>query len=462
MKLFDQIRQVIRRMFGIQDVKRAIRTDVSVSPEMLSAIAEWEQLYSNHPPWESDTVTPLGLPAAVAGELARLVTLELSSEITGSARAEFLNVPYQQLLSHLQERIEHGCALGGMAFKPYPTNGGIGIDCTPADRFLPTAFDGSGNIMGGVFVDRYVEGNRFYTRFEHHGFEDGVYTIRNVAYRSYEDSDIGLQIPLSSVTAWSELSDEVKIQNVSRPLFGYFRVPMANNIDRDSPLGVSVYARAVSLFRQADEQWERLLWEFEATELAIDISASAFPPDGKGGCILPKHQKRMFRPNGLGDVDKPLYQVFSPEIREQPIYSGFNRILQRIEFACGLAYGTLSDPQNVDKTATEINASKQRSYSTVASMQTALQMALDGLVYAMDVWATLGGLAPVGIYEVAYSWDDSIIVDADKEFSNRLLMVQGGYLKPEKFLAWYFGISEEEAAEYLPESEQDDDAVRFE
>ena len=44
--------------------------------------------------------------------------------------------------------------------------------------------------------------------------------------------------------------------------------------------------------------------------------------------------------------------------------------------------------------------------------------------------------------------------DTDKEFARRKQLVDGGYMKPEKLLAWYFGISEEDAAEYVPAVKQ--------
>ena len=46
--------------------------------------------------------------------------------------------------------------------------------------------------------------------------------------------------------------------------------------------------------------------------------------------------------------------TFSPDIRSDPLFKGFNAQLKLIEFNCSLAYGTISDPQNVDKTAEEI------------------------------------------------------------------------------------------------------------
>lgn len=442
MRFMEWIRQVVNRMFGARDVKQATGQEPAVSPKMAGAIEEWEKLYRNEPPWMSDTVIPLGLPAAVAGELARLTTLELKSEVAGSARADWLHEQRQPFMEQLQSKIEQGCALGGMAFKPYVTGDGLAVDCTPADRFFPTGFDGSGRVTGGVFIDRYTQGKQYYTRFETHSLgADGLYTIRNTAYSSTDRDSLGHPVELASVSAWSGLQEEVTLANIKRPLFGYFRVPIANNIDRDSPLGVSVYARALPLMRQADEQWSRLMWEFEGTELAVDVSARAFMKDPKTAKLsIPKAQKRLFRALELGDVEKPLYEVFSPQIREDPLYKGFQDILRRIEFQCGLAYGTLSDPQTVEKTAEEIKSSKQRSYSTVSSMQRALEAALDDLTYAMDVWATIAKLAPAGKYETSYTWDDSIVTDTDKEFAQRLQLCSAGALRSELLIAWYFGL----------------------
>ena len=112
------IRQVINRVFDTGTIQQSARVNVEISNEMISAIETWDAMYRNKPHWMSGTTVPLGLPAAVAGEMARLVTLELKSEISGSARADYLQEQYKDLLSRLQSQIELACALGGMAFKP--------------------------------------------------------------------------------------------------------------------------------------------------------------------------------------------------------------------------------------------------------------------------------------------------------------------------------------------------------
>ena len=57
--------------------------------------------------------------------------------------------------------------------------------------------------------------------------------------------------------------------------------------------------------------------------------------DGKQ--VLPKGKQRLFRAHNSKDAN--FYEVFSPALRDESIKRGFNAILQRIEFACGLAYG---------------------------------------------------------------------------------------------------------------------------
>lgn len=74
-----------------------------------------------------------GLPAAIAGEFARLVTLELKTEITGN---KFLNDEYQTVIDNIRTYTEYACAKGGLAMKPYVSDGHIEVDMVQADHFF--------------------------------------------------------------------------------------------------------------------------------------------------------------------------------------------------------------------------------------------------------------------------------------------------------------------------------------
>lgn len=151
------------------------------------------------------------------------------------------------------------------------------------------------------------------------------------------------------------------------------------------------------------------------------------------------------------EIPQP-FMEFAPSIRDNSLFNGLNRIFQRIEFNCGLAYGTLSDPQTVEKTAEEVRGSKQRSLTYIQNIQEALQDSLQHLIYALNAYADICELAPSGEYETVFEWGDGVTEDRDKEFARRLQLVTSGKLKAEKLLAWYFGCSEDKAKEYMPDS----------
>lgn len=456
------IRGVLSKMFHINDAKRTLGAEIAVSSPMQSALDLWMKMFMDHAPWLDDTTKSLGLPAAIAGEFARLVLVEFDSQITGSARADWLNEEYKELRQQLRNAVELACAAGGVVFKPYPDGEHLALDCVPAWRFFPTAFNNRGEVTGAVFVERVTKGSTYYTRLEHHALTEQGYVIRNMAYLSFTEDALGTQCGLDAVAEWEQLEPEliIRYKDGTAPegmLFSYFKLPFANTVDLESPLGVAVFARSVELIREADVQYSRILWEYEGSELAVDASVGALKrtgPDGKP-VKLPARQNRLFRELAIdAGSGGDLYKVFSPEIRDTALFNGLDKLLKRIEFNCSLAYGTLSDPQSVEKTAEEIRTSKQRSYAAVCDMQAKLREALEHLVWCLDFYATLYNLAPRGEYEISFTFGDGVMEDTDKEFARRKQLVDGGYMKPEKLLAWYFGLSEEEAAEMLPAQQE--------
>lgn len=432
-------------MFPVASVRDALGVDLAVSPAMENAISRWTAMFEQR--------DGLRLPASIAAELARLATLECEISLSGSARAEFLSAQLGPVRQALRRETEFGVAAGGLAFRPYLSGDRVLVDYSRAGSFLPVSFDGAGRLTGAVFTERLTKGDKLYHRLEYHHLEKDGCVIENRAFAAsalLEGSGVlGQPVPLARVEEWAALEPVVQIRNVDRLLVGYFRMPLANTVDPGSPLGVSAYARAVDSIREAEQQWGRILWEYEGTELAIHADEMMFRPGADGARALPRGHERLYRL--LPGLENRL-EPFSPAIRDTPLFNGFNNMLKRIEFQCALAYGTLSDPQNVDKTAEEIKASKQRSFSVVRDIQKALEAALDDLLYAMDVWATLGGLAPAGRYKTAYSWDDSIISDP----SQRKQMFWG-YVTAGKFPMWRYlmefeGYGEDEARQIAAEA----------
>lgn len=400
-------------------------------------------------------------------------------------RAEYLNVQYEKLKDDLQTQIEYGIAKGGLVIKPYiiqhsskdvkqeataftDTVSQIGtssnqyeieFDYVQANEFFPLAFNSSGKMTEAAFIQKKVDKDTTYTRLEYHKLVDTTVTVVNRAYKSkgtnYNATDLGQRIPLSEVPEWANLEEETKIEDVDRLLFAYFKMPEANTIDSHSPLGVSGFDKAKHLIKDADEQYSRMLWEFEGGELAIDIDREALKfiedpnnPNYDGHSVMPKGQQRLWRKVDLNEENT--YNVFSPELRDQSIINGLNTILTKIEDACGLSRGTISNVVTQEaKTATELKIMKQRSYQTNARIQKAIQKALKDAIYVMDIYCDLYNITSKGKYEVSFEWDDSLIVDSEIELNKRILMIQNGIESKLNTRMWYFGETKNQAIEAL-------------
>jgi A118 family predicted phage portal protein len=448
------LREWWSKMIGTADIKSALNIDITVSEPMNTALAEWAAMYSNSSSWITADIRSLNLPAAIASEIARATTIEMAVEISGSARATFLAEQFKRVLPQLREKLEYGNAKGGIVFKPYPYRGGLAIDYVQADMFIPTNFDANGDITACIFSDQRRIGDTYYTRLEYHNLTDAGYFVKNVAFKSSTKDTLGSEVPLTAVAAWAGLVPEATITGIDKPLFAYYRYPSANSIDPSSPLGVSCYARAVTQIEDADKLYSNLVWEFESGKRAIYADTTAFDKGTDGKPKLP--DKRLYRTlNASGTIGESneLYKEWSPEFRNAAIQSGLDALLKKIEFNTGLAYGTLSDPESIDKTATEILSSKQRSAATVVDCQKALQSALDQLLYSMDVWADLNKLAPRGAYEAAYTFDDSLVTDRDKQFAHDTQVVGMSAMAKWQFLVRNYGLSEVVAKQWIADAQ---------
>lgn len=459
-KILNFIKGAIGKMFSKGTIQEALNVEIAISNDMANAITLFEKIYMNEAPWlKKDEVESLELGSSIANEFTRLTTLEMKSDITGSSRADFLNEQYQKLKDNLNKNLEIGNAVGGLVFKPYVKDGQLYVDLVKGSCFYPTEFNSSGDIIAGIFTSQITKGNAIYTRLEYHKFYekplkgDINYTIKNVAYRSNDNSILGTKIDLIKIPEWANIQEETAIKYLKKPLFSYYKPPVANNIDLESPVGVSVYARAINLIKEADRQWGRIVWEYEASEKAVYVDELATKPsqskNKKQSFVVNKLKGRLYKTLNTGAEKSDFFEDYSPEIRDEALWRGLNKTLQRIEFNVGLAYGTLSEPNTVDKTATEIKSSKQRSYATVSKMQENLQKALENLIYAMDVLTTLYNLAPQGNYEVSFNWDDSLIVDTEREQTLQMQEVNVGLRSKVKYIMFRYGLTEEQAKQEL-------------
>lgn len=457
--MFEQINDWARRAFSkvipYKNIAQALKIEPTISETMAQSLELWADMYKDLSPWLDDNtgVYSLNLASTICSELARSVTMEMQTTIlepkntiddvdrTANTRANYLHKFFEDKVApNIRAKVEQGMATGGMMFKPYENNGKAYVDFVPQGNYMPIAYNDDGDITEVAFSDSFVQGNKRYTKLEHHTFYEmeRKAIIQNTAYKTDvndNNGDLGQEISLSAVPQWANIAPIGEVNDIDRPLYGYYKVPKANNIDSNSPLGISVFSRATVLIERADMQFSGLDWEYTGGQLAIDVDQLS----QKHGEKLNPLKQRLFRQIDMGNGDKDTYKAFTPALRDSNYIAGLNTYLTRIEDLCELSRGTLADVTDVARTATELKILKQRSYATVDTNQKALEYALKDMIQALNVYATLYNLSPQGEYEVDFDWDDSIITNVDEQFEQDLTLVENKILSKAEFRARHKG-----------------------
>lgn len=492
--LADPVRVVSLGLPALIASEKARMAIIEMEVEINAPMKEVEEA---NPDYVPSGVDENGMPTMGQGSMTITKTVPKGD----TERADYLADQFEKVKKQIRRQLEYGIAKGGFVIKPYPVfddqfkgydseaekvkaktvktnsvedkakkdyHAQIEFEYIQADGFYPLAFNASGRIIEAAFVQKKIDKDITYSRVEHHKLEGKVCTITNLAFKrnnnlnnlkpDEREEDLGKEIELKEVPEWASLEPITVIEDVDRLLFAYFKMPEANTIDTYSPLGVSGYSRVKSLIKDADMQYSRMLWEFEGGEMAIDVDRDAMQlnqyADGEVATRPPLSQQRLFRKIDLNSEET--YNVFAPALRDESILNGLNAILVRIEDCTGLSRGTISNtPLNEAKTATELKILRQRSYSTNADIQQALEETLKDVVYIMDVYCSIYSITKPGEYECSFEWDDSILVDIETELSKRLTLMQNGLASKLETRMWYFNETENQAKQALQKIEDE-------
>ena len=365
------------------------------------------------------------------------------------------------------ELIEKAAALGGASFKVWrdakydsegkeiPDTGRLKIGYAIADQFVPTAWDNA-EITEGVFISRTAKGGYYYTRLEWHRWDGLTYTITNQLYRApmfrnnnpKEPQDIlGMRVPLAEI--YPLLDEETTVEGVEKSLFSYFRTPTANNIDDNSPLGVSIYANAMETLHALDITFDSFVREFRLGKKRIIVPARMIKTviDPQTG-----EQRRYFDATdetyealSTDDPDSLKIQDNSVELRVEEHVAAMNAFLNIFCLQIGLSAGTFSfDAKSGLKTATEVVSENSKTYKTVKNFQNMLRPAIVRLVDNIIAVASLYDMTtPDGQsvrelvargYSVNIAMDDGITQDRQTNINEGMALVGAGLLSKKTFL----------------------------
>lgn len=451
----------VKRMYTMlftQQAEQDFRIETVKSPELDALIRRCADVYRGIPEWLSDDndIRTIKFAKMGASETAKLVTLAVGIEITGSARAAWMQEKEKQIHSLLRSWVEFGCAYGTIIIKP---NGDTFDVFTPLD-YIVTECDNVG-ITGVIFRDTYMDGEKYYSRLEYHRFEphrsdDGetvkAYRISNKCYVSKSSDDLGDPIEIDKTKWRGMLEDTGPIlkangESLDGPMFGVFRAPSANDVDHQRPDGLPIFADALEELKDLDVAYSRMTSEiFDSEKIVLmddQLMYNSVGPNYKGPA--PKRKLPHYVYNVFGNGTDTFYQEVNPQINTEARLAGIKHLISQIGYKMGFSAGYfVFDQHTGNVTATQIESDDQRTIQYIKDIRDKLQACLDQAFCALSVYADLYGLAPAGTYKINYDFGD-ITYNYEEDKSSWKYYVSQGWVPKWMYFVKFEGMSEEEA-----------------
>lgn len=454
------------------EIKDQFQVTGITSGNMQKAIQNWMLIYKGDPEWvnEEEGIKTIKFAKFICGEIARLATLAIDVTFDGTRKKYMDQFWENSVKGRIREWTELMCACGTVILKP----NGTGVDLVTPDRFEIISIDGNHNITGIVFQDTHEDGDDHFTKLEYHRFftasvrmpdseeyyDTTYYSISNRAFVSKNAGEIGKPIDLS-MTIWSGLQPDVHItkksgDKINSMLFGLFRMPSLNDIDLNSPLGISAFADAIEELKDLDIAYSRNAEEIKDSRRMVMIDDKLIQKpaykDEKGNTVRPQVKLPKYFKAVAGSDQNETYHEINPQLNTDTRKSGINQQLSLIGVKCGFSNGYfVIDEKTGMITATQVESDDRRTIQLIKDVRDAMQRCLDDLFYAQSVFADLYQYAPVGEYEPKYNFGD-ITYNAEEDRMRNLTLANSGYIPKWQYLVRFEGYSEEEAKAAVKEA----------
>lgn len=391
----------------------------------------------------------LGMAKTVSEDWANLLLNEKVAIHAGGYDARLTEIlRANNFQTRANQLLELSFALGTGAFVEYKNaEGDVVIDYIRADMIYPLTWDngdvtecafGTPKVVDGKKVI-YIQIHRFGRSEEEKGDE---YYIEN----RYIDQESGEEID-----APEDIVEIVGTESVE-PLFQLVTPNICNNIDLDSPLGISIYANALDEVKGCDLIYDSYMNEYVLGRKRIIVPLSqakrqmeadgvtnpVFDPNDTVYYILPEDRNGE---NKLTEVDMT--------IRASDHELGMQRALDLLSFKCGMGAGRYKFEQGGVKTATEVISDKSDLYQNRQKHCIIISAAIINLIRAVSF------LDQGGVVDATVDFDDSIIEDSNTIIDKNIKLVGAGLRSKVKAIMEINKCSEEEAQEELERIKED-------
>ena len=290
-------------------------------------------------------------------------------------------------------------------------------------------------IEDGVITEcAFVRRDTKYTYISAHiKSEDGNYRIHNIKGETQEGAD---DISFSG--------QDYYVFDTKSPLpwFACIKPNIVNNIDPDSPLGISVFANAIDILKELDLVFDSYQNEFVLGKKRIFVNARQWYVDKDTG-----EQTNVFDSNDVAiytlpeaDDDANMFiQDNTQNLRVAEHQAALQDQLNLLSYACGFGTNHYKYNSGGISTATQVVSENSEMFRNIKKHEILIEDALvtivRAIIYATNTFTTQRITEGT---DIQVMFDDSIIEDKTAEMNNDRMDVSMGVMSKAEYRAkWY-------------------------
>lgn len=383
----------------------------------------------------------LGMAKKVCEDWANLL---LNDKVKITADNEAVNEAVDKVLEYNRfsvygnQLIEKAFAFGTGALVEYMDGDDVIVDYIVAKSIYPLSWD-NGDITECAFASERKQGKDRYIYLNIHRLDDnGLYVIENHYLLASKGGG------LTEVALPDGVADYVETGSAV-PRFQIIYPNIANNIDLDSPLGLSVYANALDQLEACDVLFDSFYNEFALGRKRIMVPLSMVrrmmevKNTGEKIPVFDENDVEFYAIE-TGDASQQISEM-NGELRIDAHVKGLSEAVNMVGYKCGFGEHKYRFDGSGVKTATEIVSEDSDMFRSVRKHEAVISSAITGLYKAV---ADMRGLTTD--FAVKIDFDDSIIEDTAAEQARDRQDVLDGIMTKVEYRMKYYGENEETAS----------------
>lgn len=325
----------------------------------------------------------------------------------------------------------------------------IHINYIAGDCIFPLSWE-NGIIKECAFGSRKTVEGKEYFYLQLHMLEKGMYVIENVLF----DDTNGqmLEVAINSIKGFETIAPKIYTQKKT-PQFVIDKMNIVNNIDKNNPMGIAVFANSIDILKAIDIVFDSYNNEFLLGRKRIMVAEEALHMDTEGKMTFDPTDMAFYRlPEGI-ENENFIHEI-DMSLRANEHEIALQNRLQLLSAKSGFGENHYKFDQGGIATATQVISENSYLFRTLKKHEIILENALKELVKILLLMGNQ--YLSLGLNEQAETvidFDDSIIEDRQTKLNDMRLDVSAGLLKPEYYIAQKYNVTLQEAIKLLPDEE---------